>query len=218
MPAVGLSETCVMLTCDDQLFSEAREMKIEACSKEADIGAFRDANENVRYSQILRLLDSAVRNIDKDKHIVRSCLAKARSLLEEETVGFELVEKGGLATWQITRVRAYIAVNISKPILVRDLARLVDLSVSHFSRAFIENFGEPPSAYVLRCRIERAKELMMTTDRQLCEIALESGMCDQSHFTRSFRRIVGTSPNIWRRSVVDLDDGLLPNRNILQRQ
>ena len=43
---------------------------------------------------------------------------------------------------------------------------------------------------------------MLTTDEPLSQIALACGLCDQSHFTRVFRRIVGESPNAWRRRVI----------------
>ena len=45
---------------------------------------------------------------------------------------------------------------------------------------------------------ELAQALMLTTGASLCEIALSCGMSDQSHFTRSFRRIVGETPSSWR--------------------
>ena len=40
---------------------------------------------------------------------------------------------------------------------------------------------------------------MLAGDRRLCDIALECGFGDQAHFTRTFRRIVGQSPQAWRR-------------------
>jgi AraC-like DNA-binding protein len=41
---------------------------------------------------------------------------------------------------------------------------------------------------------------MLTTSAPLSEIALSCGMSDQSHFTRSFRRIVGETPHLWRQA------------------
>jgi AraC-like DNA-binding protein len=54
--------------------------------------------------------------------------------------------------------------------------------------------------YVLRRRIELAQGLMLTTSEPLSSIAVNCGMCDQSHFTRSFHRIVGETPYTWRRT------------------
>jgi AraC family transcriptional regulator len=95
-----------------------------------------------------------------------------------------------------TRVDANLAEKISTP----QLARSVNLSASHFSRAFKFTFGVPPHAWVLRRRMEVAQGLMLTTSATLSEIAITCGMADQAHFTRCFRRVVGETPNVWRRS------------------
>ena len=75
----------------------------------------------------------------------------------------------------------------------------MQLSTSHFFRAFRQTFGESPHAYIMQRRIRRAQELMLTSRLPLSQVALECGMCDQAHFSRAFRRIVGTNPNAWRR-------------------
>jgi AraC-like DNA-binding protein len=83
---------------------------------------------------------------------------------------------------------------------VRELARLLGLSASHFCRAFKCTLGVSPRDYVLRRRIELAQGLMLTTSDPLSSIAVTCGMSDQSHFTRSFHRIVGVTPYAWRRT------------------
>ena len=90
-----------------------------------------------------------------------------------------------------------------------ELARLLSLSTSHFTRMFKRTQGASPRAYVLRRRIEVSKGLMLTTPEPLSSIALACGMYDQSHFTRAFRRIVGETPFSWRRTrlgALDLDE------------
>jgi AraC-like DNA-binding protein len=52
--------------------------------------------------------------------------------------------------------------------------------------------------YILRRRIEVAQAMMLTTAEPFRSIAMICGMCDQRHFTRSFRRIVGETPSMWR--------------------
>jgi len=110
------------------------------------------------------------------------------------------VMPGGLPAWQARRVSAHVEGNISARIHIPQLARLVGLSASHFCRAFKCSFGVSPRAYVLRRRIEVAQALMLTTPAPLSAIAVSCGMCDQQHFTRSFRRIVGETPSTWRRA------------------
>ncbi|HWX37185.1 MAG TPA: helix-turn-helix transcriptional regulator, partial [Steroidobacteraceae bacterium] len=99
---------------------------------------------------------------------------------------------------------------------VGDLARIARLSLGHFFRAYRESFGEPPLAHIARLRIQRAQSLMVRSEASLSQIALDCGMHDQSHFTRVFRRIVGTNPGIWRRqfSAADVNTGVRENASI----
>jgi AraC family transcriptional regulator len=108
---------------------------------------------------------------------------------------------GGLAPWQKRKIQSYIEDQLEEPILNKELARLVLLSVSHFSRAFKESFGQPVQAYIIRARVARARRLMMATPESLSQIALACGLCDQSHFCRTFRKATGVTPGAWRRSL-----------------
>ena len=83
-----------------------------------------------------------------------------------------------------------------------ELAELLGLSKGHFARTFKRAFGVSPHAYVLRRRIEVAQGLMLTTCEPLSSIALTCGMCDQSHLAHTFHRIVGETPDSWRRALL----------------
>jgi AraC-like DNA-binding protein len=110
----------------------------------------------------------------------------------------------GLAPWQVRRVATYLDQNLADSIRCEDLAKVTRLSVSHFMRAFRESFGTPPHAYLMRRRMERAQDLMLSTDTTIGQIALDCGFADQSHLTRFFHKIVGESPAAWRRARVDV--------------
>ena len=105
----------------------------------------------------------------------------------------------GLAAWQVKRVAAFVEANIGENFRLGDLARIAQLSTGHFSRAFKESFGETPLGYVTRQRMRHAQAIMLSSRDPLAQIALDCGMCDQAHFTRVFRRIVGVNPAAWRR-------------------
>jgi AraC family transcriptional regulator len=106
--------------------------------------------------------------------------------------------KGGLPPWQITLLKAHISANLASDSLSRNLRKLIRLSPSHFYRVFRRSFGETPHAFITRMRIERAKYLMAETEALLSEIALDCGFVDQAHFSRSFKKMTGTSPHLWR--------------------
>jgi AraC family transcriptional regulator len=107
---------------------------------------------------------------------------------------------GGLALWQIRRLTAHIEADLAAKVRIKDLAGLIKLSSSHFSRAFKQSFADTPHRYVMRRRVERAKALMLATNGSLGRIAADCGFADQPHFNRQFRRLVGEKPNAWRRA------------------
>jgi transcriptional regulator GlxA family with amidase domain len=114
--------------------------------------------------------------------------------------------RGGLAPWQVRRVTDYIEAHLATTIRLEELARLARLSHSHFCRAFKESLGHPAHAFVMRRRVQRAQGLMLTTGESLSQIAAQCGMADQAHFCKLFRRLVGESPNAWRRARRSRDD------------
>jgi AraC family transcriptional regulator len=152
---------------------------------------------------VIKLLDDAGDAIYRDRDAARSCIARASALLRDdirhEPASVTMVQ-GGLAPWQIARVKAHVETHLDATLRMRDLAAIARLSAGHFSRSFTRSFGVAPFAYVAGRRLARAQALMLTTDEPLSQIALACGLCDQSHLTRLFRRHVGTSPNAWRRS------------------
>jgi len=106
----------------------------------------------------------------------------------------------GLAPWQLRRVLAYFDSNLDMPMRNKNLAAIARLSEFHFNVAFRKSVGYSPHEHIMRCRIERAQSLMLSTDKAVSEIAAECGLADQPHFTRLFRRFVGESAGAWRRA------------------
>ncbi len=93
----------------------------------------------------------------------------------------------------VRRVREYIQEHFSGSIALTDLAGLANLSPFHLHRVFALETGMPPHAYQTLLRVNRAKDLLRAGWR-LSEVALATGFADQSHLTRHFRRLVGTTP------------------------
>ena len=87
----------------------------------------------------------------------------------------------------------------SEPLGVDDLARAAGLSRAHFSRQFRRAFGEPPHAYLLTRRLERAAALLRSTDHSVAEICFSVGLKSVGSFTTSFTRTFGVSPTVYRR-------------------
>ena len=153
-------------------------------------------------NSLAKLLDTARRELERDRDAAKASLVTASHILQaeiERCSGANGSTTGGLAAWQITRVRAYIDSNLHRTIHIRDLSAVARRSPAHFCRKFKLAFGESPHAYVVKRRLERACHLMMTSAEPLSEIALSVGFSDQAHLCRLFRQAFGRSPASWRR-------------------
>jgi AraC family transcriptional regulator len=151
---------------------------------------------------LAKLLETARRELDSDREAAKASLVTASSILQSEierSTGANGSRPEALAGWQIARVRAFIEDNLHNNIGAVDLSAIAQRSRAHFSRSFKQAFGEPPHAYVMKRRLERACHLMVTTSESLSQIALSVGLSDQAHLCRRFRRTFGQSPSRWRR-------------------
>lgn len=166
-----------------------------------------DGGVSMMVSDLLRQAETVF--ID-DRQAAIACIARASLLLgtyhdmparPEPQRGLPTphVVRGGLARWQIDRTLRHIDQGLEGTITLAQLAEGVRLSPGYFSRAFKQSFGVPPHAYVMACRVERAKTMLATTCVPLCDIALECGLADQAHLSRLFRRLTGETPCRWRR-------------------
>jgi AraC family transcriptional regulator len=115
--------------------------------------------------------------------------------------------RGGLAPWQTKRACERLDSDLGGTLSLQQIAAEFGLSVSHFSRAFRISTGLPPHQWLLRQRIETAKQLMTVRDLPLSEIAISAGFANQSHFTRVFSAAVGVSPGAWRREAQGAPEG-----------
>jgi transcriptional regulator GlxA family with amidase domain len=82
---------------------------------------------------------------------------------------------------------------------VPELAGLIHLEPSYFTRLFTSHFGMPPSRYILRRRLAAAQRLLRQSDVSIDSIAGELGFCDAFHLSKAFRRVVGVPPSEYRR-------------------
>ncbi len=105
---------------------------------------------------------------------------------------------GGLPERQVLQVLEYINEHLNQDIKLADLAQLLDISQFHFSYLFKQAIGTSPYQYLLRQRIERAKQLLKQTERSIMDIALECGFNSHSHLSNQFRQFTGITPKAYR--------------------
>lgn len=109
-------------------------------------------------------------------------------------------KRSRLAAWQLRRATDFIRENCLRNIRLEELASLTGLSQSHFSHAFKASTGIAPHQWQTNARLERAKQLLMQGQHPLTSIAAETGFSDQAHFTRVFRKNLGTTPADWKKA------------------
>ncbi|HEX5153648.1 MAG TPA: AraC family transcriptional regulator [Parafilimonas sp.] len=96
-------------------------------------------------------------------------------------------------------LKEYINDNIGDKLLLKDLSRVSAISPFHLLRIFTCNTGITLHKYITVKRIERSKQ-MLRNKHQIGDISYTLGFSDQSHFTRHFKKMVGTTPAEFQRS------------------
>lgn len=89
--------------------------------------------------------------------------------------------------------RDYIEANFADAISLDDLSQLVHISPFHLARLFRKHVGIPPHKYLENVRIRHAEQLLQS-DHSIADVAYLTGFSSQSHLTRSFKRVIGTTP------------------------
>lgn len=159
------------------------------------------AKPKVSVTVLEEILDDVKRALAHDRGAAQAGIARLSAMLQgsEITPTDPAYTRGGFAPWQKRRVETHLLEHLEQCLRINTLAKMVSLSASHFCRAFKRSFGQTPHAYLTGLRVERAKQMMLSTAEPLSQIALACGLVDQAHLSKIFRRCVGETPSVWRR-------------------
>lgn len=102
--------------------------------------------------------------------------------------------KSGMSSIKLKQLVTHIEDNLESDLSLAEIARVAGLSVSHLKTLFRQSTGVPVHQYVLRRRVERAKELLQVDELSITQIAFATGFAHQSHLARHMRKILGTTP------------------------
>jgi PAS domain S-box-containing protein len=89
--------------------------------------------------------------------------------------------------------------DFSRELKIDDLASLCNMSTSTFLRRFKKHFHMPPVQYIKKVRLNAVCRMLLQNERQLCDISIECGFCDQSYMTREFKKMTSLSPSDYRK-------------------
>lgn len=148
-----------------------------------------------RFARLHTALDGPASALDHDVELLRWLT----DLVERHADGVPAPRSrpaGGHGAVQ--RARAYLHDNVAANVSLAELARVGGVSPYYLTRLFTAGLGMPPHAYQVQLRIARAKRLLLAGTR-VSDAAHAVGFFDQSHFTRHFKRHVGTAPGSYAR-------------------
>ena len=155
---------------------------------------------------VLQLLSLARRDDGSGDGLYADHLARlfALYLLREHSTGHAVARLPGLGAAplppvRMQHVRDLIEADLGGDLGLKRLAAEASIGEHAFSISFVRAFGVTPHRYVMERRIERAKQLLLSSDLPVVEIASQTGFASQSHLAHIFKRSVGTSPGGYRK-------------------
>jgi len=193
----------------DMLLLEVSPASLSRIAEEADFSGVamlraETASEDPVLANLVRALIPALERPAEASRLFVDQLATA--------IGTHLVQRYGGRTQafpplsrKLSRSHEVLAKNLllerlDGQVSILDISRACNLSRGYFIRAFRETTGVTPYQWLVNERIVRARELLKGSDIPLSEVAIACGFSDQSHFTRVFTSVVGTTPGHWRRN------------------
>jgi AraC family transcriptional regulator len=103
-----------------------------------------------------------------------------------------------LSPAQKRKLVEYVRADLTATVSVSELAGLVQMSPSYFARVFKASFGVSPYRFVMRERVEAAKDMLASTHLSASQVAMAFGFASQSHFVKVFRQFTGVTPKQFR--------------------
>lgn len=102
---------------------------------------------------------------------------------------------------KLAEVAQLMDANIEEPVELRELAELAGISRRQLERLFLKHLGCTPSRYYLKLRLDRARQLLKQTSCSIVDIASMCGFVSATHFSRCYRKYMGTAPKAARAAV-----------------
>ncbi len=102
----------------------------------------------------------------------------------------------------ILAIKEYVAGHFATQISARELAKGLNISYSYLAKLMIGEMGCSLGAYVMTCRIENAKKLLLSTQKSVAEIGYECGFASSSAFISRFKKLTGKTPLVFRKEII----------------
>jgi AraC-like DNA-binding protein len=178
--------------------------QVKGRSQDIPFFSYPVIHDAVLFKEIYHLhltLESAVSALEQESRYIE---ALARLIIRHADTHPQ-VKSIGRERHEIKRVCAYIEDNFAQDVKLSDLASLVHWNPFYLLRVFRAEMGLPPHAYLETVRI-REGQALLKKGRSLAQTAYETGFSSQSHFTTTFKRLIGVTPGHYAQQVNFLKD------------
>lgn len=128
-------------------------------------------------AEVMTIINCAITLISPEKPLLQSAVQKP-DLLDE--------------------VEQYVLRDLTSWPSLEQIAVQVGMSVRHLTRTFRELSGETLANYVLRCRLNVASTMLLESESKITDICAQTGFTDPSYFFRTFNRLFGNTPKVYR--------------------
>lgn len=167
--------------------------EFEYAQKAIGFGVINYLLKPISKSQLINVIEEAIQIAEK----------KERADVIEKIVDdklFNAFDKNNNAREPIREAIQFIDQHLKDELSLKDVAEYVHLNPSYFSVLFKEQVNLTFSEYITRRRMQRAKELLITTNLTISEVAEESGYKTTKYFIKLFKEMEGTTPNVYRKN------------------
>jgi len=184
-------------TVDLEPWSERLHPRVELDAVNMLTGVIRAHNNAHVASLILALCEEAARSLPYSELVLAGRMIEILAQMMRGRTG--LPSGQGIYTPKLELAAEIMRERCERELSMVDVAGRCGMSVSHFRQLFQTHFGMAPSNYLRQARIQRAKELMISTKHGLSEIAWAVGFANVHSFSRAFRAVEGVPPDTYRR-------------------
>ena len=156
-----------------------------------------DKRLNHQLINLHRTLEKSPSSIERESYF----LWAMTQLIHRYASSGPQLQSVGKENQAVQQVRDYLTCHYTRNISLNELASLVNLSPFRLLRAFKQQVGLPPHAYLNHVRVHQAKQLL-ASGYSIADAALATGFADQSHFTRTFKLYLNRTPSSFRRQML----------------
>ena len=154
--------------------------------------SYKTANVNNIFARFQKLFEGFARNDSYRSYDLAALLD--RLLIE---IG-RAIEKMETERVSLSRSIRFLNENYTAQIKIPTLAQMENMCMTSYNMAFKKQFGMSPTKYIIKLRMNDAKELLRTTDLKIREVGVICGYDDVNFFRKTFKKEVGTSPSEYR--------------------